>query len=211
MIRTILVFGDSLSWGRVPGSDQRHAVEHRWPYLVEQALGRDRFQVVVDAVPGRTTVFEEPFRPYRNGLAAIEPALIRNTPIDLVILGLGTNDLQDLIGAQPEEIAMGLEALIRRIRKFAYDPEQAPPAILILVPPRPVLAEGVIGVRFRSAPEKWLGLRGCFLATARATGCALFDLSTVATPEPADGLHLSRESNAAIAAALADLIPTLLA
>lgn len=210
MIRTILVFGDSLSWGRMPGSDQRHAVEHRWPYLMERALGRERFQVVVDAVPGRTTVFEEPFRPYRNGLAAIEPALIRSTPVDLVILGLGTNDLQELIGAQPEEIALGLEALIRRIRHFAYDPEQAPPPILILIPPRPVSAEGGIGVRFRSAREKWPGLRDCFLNRARTTGCAAFDLSTIVTSEEDDGLHLSRESNAAIAAALAGLVPTLL-
>lgn len=210
MIRTILVFGDSLSWGRVPGSDRRHPVAHRWPYLMEEALGRERFQVVVDAVPGRTTVFEEPFRPHRNGLAAIEPALIRSAPVDLVILALGTNDLQELIGAEPEEIALGLEALIHRIRHFAYDPEQAPPPILVLVPPRPVPAAGVIGVRFRTAAERWPRLRDCFRATAKVTDCAVFDLSTVVASEAEDGLHLSEASNAAIAAALAAPVAALL-
>lgn len=204
MVRTILVFGDSLAWGRVPGARQRHPRDRRWPHLLECGIGRDRFQVVDDSLPGRTTVFDEPFRPHRNGLAAIEAALMRHAPLDLVILALGTNDMQDLLGATAEEIGLGLEALITRIRHVPFDPAQAPPPILVLVPPRPLTLLVAEGGRFRSAPGKWPRLRLAFQAVSSAAGCACFDASEVVEADPADGLHLDAAANSALAAALCD-------
>lgn len=203
MIKTVLVFGDSLAWGRVPGAAARYPVEQRWPSLLQKQLGPDRCEVVVDAIPGRTTVFDEPFRPHRNGLVAIDLALIRHAPIDLVILALGTNDLQDLIGAAPEEIALGLEALVKRIRSFTYDPVQAPPAILLVVPPPLEPAAGIVEIRFRTARQKWPGLCAATRTLGAATECGLVDLSSLVTVDTADGLHVSAAENERIAAEMA--------
>ncbi len=60
----VLVYGDSLSWGIVPGTRQRLA--ERWPLRLEAAL-RDRgVRVIEDCLNGRRTVFEDPYKPGRD-------------------------------------------------------------------------------------------------------------------------------------------------
>lgn len=59
-MKSVLVFGDSLSWGRVPGQRERHVFEDRWPNIVSNALGDD-VRVIEECLPGRTTVFDDPF------------------------------------------------------------------------------------------------------------------------------------------------------
>jgi lysophospholipase L1-like esterase len=204
VIRTILVFGDSLAWGRIPGKTERYALKQRWPNLLARQLGDESFDVVDDAVPGRTTVFDEPYRPHRNGIAALDLALIRSAPLDLVIIALGTNDLQERLAAPPEEIALGFHALIQRIRYFPFDPEQTPPEIMLIVPPRPDPQGELLRLRFASAYTRWPRLAAAMQSVAKATGCALFDASKVVTVDPCDGLHLSVAGNEMLASALAN-------
>lgn len=69
----ILVYGDSLSWGIVPTTRQRLAFDQRWPGVMEQRLlaQGERVRVSEDCLNGRRTVWEDSFRPGRNGHACL--------------------------------------------------------------------------------------------------------------------------------------------
>lgn len=211
MIKTILVFGDSIAWGRVPGAQRRYPFAQRWPFILEQTIGRDRVRVVDDAVPGRTTVFDEPYRPHRKGTDTIDMALTRHAPIDLLIIALGTNDLHAIYGAGVAESALGAAALIDRVRRFGYDPEQSPPRILLLGPPPIVKPAGSLRDKFRGAAAKSKGHGAAFAAMARERGCGFFDLAPLIKPDPRDGVHLDVAATRKIAVALAPVVARLLA
>src|SRR5690349_8116110 len=70
---SILVYADSLSWGIVPGTRQRLAFDHRWPGILESTLNINgpRARVIEDCLNGRRTVWNDPFKPGRNGLEGL--------------------------------------------------------------------------------------------------------------------------------------------
>jgi len=73
-MKRILIYGDSNSWGYdvtryLPeiNAYQRMSEDARWPGLVRTMLGPG-YHVIEDALNGRTTLQEDPYLPYRNGL-----------------------------------------------------------------------------------------------------------------------------------------------
>src|SRR5947207_1726959 len=94
----ILIYGDSLTWGIIPGTRQRLVFERRWPRVLERELiqlGSDA-RVIEDCLNGRRTVWDDPFKPGRNGLLGLEQRIEVNSPLSLVIVMLGTNDNGEL-------------------------------------------------------------------------------------------------------------------
>ena len=84
-MQQILLYADSLSWGIVPDTRRRLAFDQRWPGVMEGALraaGR-RVRVIEDCLNGRRTVWEDPFKPGRNGLAGLEQRIEVNSPLAL--------------------------------------------------------------------------------------------------------------------------------
>ncbi len=72
LMQHILVYSDSASWGIIPMTRRRLPFEARWPGVMELALTRQtlrRIRVIEDCLNGRRTVWEDPFKPGRNGLA----------------------------------------------------------------------------------------------------------------------------------------------
>src|ERR1051326_6882825 len=92
----ILVYADSLTWGIIPGTRQRLPFARRWPGVMENELAKSgvEVRVIEDALNGRRTVWDDPFKAGRNGLAGLEQRIEVNSPLSLVILLLGTNDFQ---------------------------------------------------------------------------------------------------------------------
>ena len=84
----ILVYADSLSWGIVPDTRKRFSFDQRWPGVMELELKRmgASVRVIEDCLNGRRTVWEDPFKPGRNGLIGIEQRIEVNSPLALVIL-----------------------------------------------------------------------------------------------------------------------------
>ena len=92
-MKTILCYGDSLTWGFIPGTmGKRYGPEVRWPKLVQGLLGSD-YEIIEEALNGRTTVWEDSFREGRHGARLLQPLLESHGPLDLVIIMLGSNDL----------------------------------------------------------------------------------------------------------------------
>ena len=93
----ILCFGDSLTFGFDPATGGRFAPPDRWPEVMASELGPEH-TVITEALPGRTTVFDSPYAQARSGKELLAPILESHAPVDLVILMLGTNDLQAPLG-----------------------------------------------------------------------------------------------------------------
>ena len=89
----ILCFGDSLTWGFRPGLATRFDEDERWTGVLRRELGEE-YCVHEDGISGRTSVFEDPYVPWRCGKDALGYTLMSQKPLDLVILMIGTNDLK---------------------------------------------------------------------------------------------------------------------
>src|SRR5215467_10011747 len=129
-MKQILVYADSLSWGIIPDTRQRLPFEERWPGVLENGLNAAglRVRIIEDCLNGRRTVWEDPFKPGRNGLQGLAQRVEVNSPLSLVILMLGTNDFQF---CHPHNnawsAAQGVAALVGEIRRAPIEPEMSIP------------------------------------------------------------------------------------
>lgn len=149
---TILCYGDSNTWGFIPGSlnlatyyMERYPHNVRWPGLLQQSLGSD--VIVAEAgLCGRTTNIDYQNIPDRNGKKQLMCSLFTHAPIDLVILMLGTNDLKAEFNRSADDVAQGNAELIDMIQASTFGPDmQIAPQILLVCPPQPAHENGFDG------------------------------------------------------------------
>jgi lysophospholipase L1-like esterase len=111
-VQQVLVYSDSLSWGIVPTTRRRLPFDARWPGVMEIALtGHGHaVRIIEDCLNGRRTVWEDPFKPGRNGLVGLAQRIEINSPLSLVMLMLGTNDFQSMHPHTAWHAAQGIAA-----------------------------------------------------------------------------------------------------
>ena len=92
-MKTVVCFGDSNTWGYIPGSGgERFPREQRWPVILQRELG-DAWDVIAEGLSGRTATIDRPDSEGRNGLPYFLPCLLSHAPLDAVVIFLGTNDV----------------------------------------------------------------------------------------------------------------------
>lgn len=87
----ILIYGDSNVWGE-NFSGARIKYSGRWVNRLSRSM-RKKARVVADGVTGRVAGDFRADKPRKNGKTAFAPVLQRTSP-DIIIIALGTNDLQ---------------------------------------------------------------------------------------------------------------------
>lgn len=213
-MKTILAYGDSLTWGSDPTrGGQRHPVSHRWPDVLAGELGAG-FSVISEGLRGRTTAYDEHCADCdRNGARFLPTALYTHAPLDLVILALGTNDLKPAIAGPAAAAMLGLRRCIEIVQRHAHRVAGAPQArVLVVSPPRIVATpDAFYADMFAGAIAESAKMAGFYSALAKELGCGFFDASTVASPLPIDGVHLDAANTAAIGRALVPIVRDLLA
>ena len=137
-MRSILCYGDSNTWGCIPlcrpGARKPAAGKTRWPgVLLGVELG-DGYWVVEAGLSGRTTVWDDPLKPHRNGRTLLLPTLLTHQPLDLVIVMLGTNDLKHRMNASAAEIAKGAGMLVDIVAASGCGPDGRAPQTLLVCP-----------------------------------------------------------------------------
>ncbi|HCJ89535.1 MAG TPA: arylesterase, partial [Clostridiales bacterium] len=90
-MKHVLCFGDSNTWGFIPGTCKRYDEHTRWTGVLQDELGAD-WRIHENGQNGRTTVFPEPSKNFMTGLGALPYALDTLRPLDAIIIMLGTND-----------------------------------------------------------------------------------------------------------------------
>lgn len=190
-MRTIVCFGDSNTWGYVPGSTlERFPRELRWPRRLATMLG-DSFEVIAEGLSGRTASIERPDSEGRNGLPYLLPCLHSHAPIELVVIFLGTNDVNFI---DDDRVAWCVARLVRVVRTSEAGPGYGTPQVLVVCPPR------FSGHR----------LGPSFAEVCAEIECELLDLDGIASYSDLDGEHLDEAGHAALAAAVAECVRRML-
>jgi len=219
-MKTIVVFGDSLTWGYDPANDQlppgskvrRFSDEQRWPGVMLRELG-DGYRIIVEGLVGRTTVWDDPLEPGRSGAAHLIPILDSQSPLDLVIIMLGTSDLQKHLGVSARDIARGAGILVDQALHNAAGDFVGLPKVLLVSPPHlgEHVTELVQSPDFGGGLAKSMKLAEQFQITANRYGVPFFDAATVAEPSETDQVHLDVEQHANLGRAIAPLVRAMLA
>ena len=211
-MKNILCFGDSNTWGFTPGTGVRYAPDVRYTGVLQAALGAD-YRVIEDGSNARTTVYEDPWTPWRLGKEALPIALVAHKPLDLLILNLGTNDLKftDAYGASKgAETLISLTTLVQARKESSL---VFPNGIqILLVSPiemDPVVANDPFG-SLRNGAEESKKFAYYYQHVAEAKGVHFFDAATAAVPSKVDGDHMEPESHRALGLALADKVREIL-
>ncbi len=213
MTYRILVYGDSLGWGIIPGTRSRFPFEQRWPGVLELELQKKgkNVRIIEDCLNGRRTVCDDPFKPGRNGLEGLETKMEVHAPLSLVIVCLGTNDFQTVHNFNASLSALGLARIVAAIRRAPIEPEMPVPPILLVAPPDFIKPKGDLAPKFENAVKKSTGLSEAIKATAMELGCLFFDAGLFITRSRTDGIHLDAGQQEALGKALADELKTFLA
>jgi lysophospholipase L1-like esterase len=188
MMKNILCYGDSNTWGYNPLNGERYAWQDRWPGVLSANLGSD-YRIIEEGLNGRTTVFDDPIEPFKNGLHYLIPCLESQRPLDLVILMLGTNDFKLRFSASARDIGKGIRVLIDTIFASGSSPGGGVPQILLVCPaPFATLTEKA--ETFEGAEEKSQRLSGHYRQVAEEYGLAYLNAGEVIQSSPIDGFHL---------------------
>ena len=116
-MKQILCFGDSNTYGLIPGTKDRYDWDTRWSGRIGQRLWEDGCRIVEEGLCGRTTVFDDPLRDGRRGTELLSVILETHKPVDVVVLMLGTNDCKTMYDASAEVIGRGVERLLDQIKE----------------------------------------------------------------------------------------------
>ena len=213
LMKTILCYGDSNTWGAVPlvvrDDVRRFGFTERWPGVLRQQLGGG-YWVIEEGLNGRTTVHDDPIEgAHKNGRTYLEPCLESHHPIDLVIVMLGTNDLKARFAVPAADIAAGAGALAEIVLNSAAGPAGGPPRLLLMCPP-PLAQLDLLADMFAGGREKSQGLSLHYRAVAEAAGCAFLDAGDVIACSAVDGIHFDADAHGLLGKRVAKLVPTLL-
>lgn len=212
MKKRILCFGDSNTWGyMVTGG--RFDEDVRWPMRLQALLGED-YRVIEEGFNGRTCVFDDPIEGgFKSGLSYLPACVMSHSPIDLVIIMLGTNDMKKRFGMTAFTIGGGVTQLIKAARAYGLDAGGLPPKILVVAPPPiaenvmetrhgPIFGAEAVGISKELAHE----LR----RVTKLQRCDFLDAGACAEVNSLDAVHMTREGHLRLAQAICDKVHEIL-
>lgn len=200
----VLLYGDRNTFGTGPtpalGAEVVHAPGVRWGDVLARELGAG-WDVVIEGLPGRTAVHDDPVEgAFRNGLTVLPAILHSHKPIDLLVICLGTNDQKVRFGLLAEDVALGLARLAREARLSGVVGK-----VLMIAPP-PLREAGDFAEMFRGAEARGAGLADKLARFAVAEGAAFFDAGAVIEVDGTDGIHWSAEAHGRLGRTLAGTV-----
>jgi len=214
-MKRILCYGDSNTWGYIPGTiRERYEPDVRWTGVAQKLLGSD-YLLIEEGLNGRTTVYDNPCKPWENGMDMLPGMLITQKPLDLAIFMLGTNDLwqKDAFAA-----AEGMRALLERTYEM-HKPFRAKPYTIFNGDPRilvvsPILVHEVLnahdGEHHRKAAEESKKFARLYKQVSAEMETEFMDAALYAQPSPVDGIHMDPDSHRRLGEAMAQKIRELL-
>jgi len=207
MKKRVLCYGDSNTWGCMPGPGDRFPEDVRWTGILQQLLG-ETYVIIEEGHNGRTTVWDDPIENRMSGLTYFYPCVESQSPLDLIIIALGVNDLKPRFNCAPGSIADGLG---RYFDTLKYVPLHGPVPQVLLVSPAYIHPEYrnnhlIHEIYGDFAYERSRLLAPEYEAVARRYGAGFLDAALYAQADPLDGIHLDAPSHRKLAEAMAGKI-----
>ena len=185
----ILCYGDSNTWGAMPYTLRRYPGKVRWTGILREELGTG-WEVIEEGYNSRTTVFDDLAEGRLSGLTYFGPCCVSQSPLDLLILMLGTNDL--LQGCSPEQATERLERFLATV---PLDRSK----ILLIAPPPVALGAWVPNPQLIDGSRTFARL--C-QDLAEQMGIRFADAGKWDIPLAYDGVHFTEQGHKAFATKL---------
>lgn len=205
-MKRILCYGDSNTYGHNPADCSR--LDERWTRFLARTLG-DGYEIIEEGLCGRTTVFDDAYDSGLNGCSLLEPIIKTHKPLSLIIIMLGTNDLQLQFNQNAFGVARGVETLVKTAKNPLIYGEKIPEILVV----SPILIDEAIGNSFfadiygvQRAADISKQLAPRIENIARLHGAHFMDAAKYAKASPLDGVHMDSENHKKLADALADKI-----
>lgn len=211
-MKTIVCFGDTNTWGVDPQTDGRLSFDKRWTGILTREMAPE-YRVLEEGQPGRTIVCDDPVEKYKNGLEYLMPCLQSHTPVDVLVIMLGTVQLKSRFHQTADDIAMGLEYLLRQVLATNTGRGGQPPEILLISPIAVGRVEDTWLASVFDMPntrERQKKLRVLYEDMAKRLGIHFMPAEEYADTSELDGIHIARESHHPFAMAVAGKIRDIL-
>jgi lysophospholipase L1-like esterase len=192
--KRILCFGDSNTWGCIPGTKfERFSEDIRFPKRLQKLLGSD-FEIIEEGLCARTLAsdYQRAGKEGRNGSTYLIPCLLSHDPLDLVIVMLGTTELKEEFQNTPEDIGKLLEKYYAKvILKTKSVIKDSYPKLLIICPP--MINEKRASARYVGGEAKAMQLGKVYSKVAKTNNCYFLDASELEVGS--DGVHMTIDSH----------------
>lgn len=203
MQKQIVCFGDSNTWGYDAKTDGRFSEEVRYTCRLSELLGRTKYNVIEEGLCGRTTVFDDPLTEGLSGLSYITPCLMSHSPVDLLVVMLGTNDCKERFSLLPRNIACGMKRLLQKAMQTNCWRKQ--PNILLVAPGpiEPPCETSPVACEMGHCAARSAGLAAEYRKIAEELAVDFMDAGEFVTMNQIDFMHLTAESHGILAEKLA--------
>lgn len=184
-MKTVLCYGDSNTWGQAE-FDGRIPAEKQWVNILQDQLASYKF--IQEGLGGRVAG-DYDARPYRNGKLSYEVAYRSASPVDIVVIALGTNDLKRHYGRTARQIVDDLLWYAQESNRLNDKRNYPRPRIIYLLP-----ANFVAGEYFNGDEELWRKV----IALMKQTSYEYIEPNNLKMTK--DGVHYSYEAHETVAA-----------
>lgn len=199
-MKRVLCFGDSLTHGSIPNGNgptfERYEKHIRWTGVLASLLG-DGYEVIEEGLPSRTIGLDDtrPGKQGRNGSLYFRPCLESHTPIDILVLWIGTNNTKDMFSQSPEETTTSLRKLLADNQDVLNKQNTK---VVLLSPPK--MDTQKASQYYAEAAPKLEKLPTLYKDLATELGMEFVDMyDLLDMPTTADGIHLSEDQNKQVA------------
>lgn len=193
-MKKIVCYGDSNTFGYDPKDGSQYNENIRWTSVLQTYLGQE-YQVINEGMCDRTGFVENPKGFIFSAPKHFPDFISKSDNIDLLILWIGTNDLQFLYDIRLENIKKGLENLIK-LGKIKADK-------IVIIPPVILdnrILDGYFNYQFdETSIEKSKQVGKIYKALSDLYNCEYFDINKFVKPSDIDGLHYDESSHKIIA------------
>lgn len=208
MKQTVVLYGDSFFWGVNAQTKRRHLPEHRVKTVIEDQLGGD-VEVIVEGLRGRTMFGENGSFPQRNGLLQFGPIIASHLPVDVLVIMLGSNDVNSTTRHSGDDVADAVDAYMSEVQLWCDFMGYDAPQLLLVAPPDINNSDlTVFAEIFDGAAERLTDICDTLIKRAADRGWESLDARTVCESIGQDGIHLDPDETRKLAIAIADKIRT---
>lgn len=216
-MKHVLCYGDSNTWGFIPGSGKRYDEHTRWTGVLGDALGSE-WRVHEEGLNGRMTIFDSPFQTdvNKNGRSLFASVLDSQKPLDVLVICLGTNDLK----CHPAwHAAQGVGQLVSYaqhvdvLNPWGEHVFRNGPKILVISPI--AIGEDLVNRNINDdlagKHEESRKFPKLFADLCQGMGVDMLDAQTIAEPSMVDCIHMSPEGHQVLGKAVAEKIAEMMA
>lgn len=198
----ILCIGDSNTWGYNPENGWRH--ENRWTKVLQKLMPEN--EIVEEGMNGRTLLSVDPFIKERCGITGLKMLLMSHKPIDLVVVMLGTNELETSFECSAEYVAKGIEEFIKVIGdKLMWDRFDVPRLLVVspvLIREELIVNGDVFGGYDEKSVRESQRMAGVIEEVCKNYEVDFMNAADYAEASLTDNLHMDEENHGKLAAAL---------